>query len=239
MAAGTKLEKAYLTLLQPSTSGGKASGGTQSQVVFQFNPKEYSIQKTASWESKPARSAEQTAVPDFKGAEPASMTLEVFLDATDSGASDITKDIETLMSCCGPLKETVDKNTPSPPFVLFGWGKTAAFTAFVKQVSVRYSMFKPDGAPLRATVSLTLQEIPSDKSRQNPTSGGVAARRAYTVVTGDSLPSVSFREYGKPGLWRALAEVNAIDDPMRLPAGTRLLVPPPDEARTLAGAARS
>jgi nucleoid-associated protein YgaU len=49
------------------------------------------------------------------------------------------------------------------------------------------------------------------------------------VVAGDTLPSVAFHAYGDPNLWRAVAEANGIDDPMRLRAGTRLLLPALDE----------
>jgi nucleoid-associated protein YgaU len=50
------------------------------------------------------------------------------------------------------------------------------------------------------------------------------------VVAGDSLASIAYDEYEDARLWRALAEANHLDDPMRLPPGTELLVPPPAEA---------
>ena len=49
------------------------------------------------------------------------------------------------------------------------------------------------------------------------------------MVAGDSLASIAYREYGAPAYWRALAEANGIDDPLRLRPGTRLLVPPAEE----------
>ncbi len=227
MSDGAKLEKAYL-VLKPPAAGGSISGATE--VKFQFNPKEYTIQKGASWESKPARGATQTSMPEFKGAEPRSMSIEVFLDAAESPTGSITTDVETLFKCCTPMAQSVDQNKPSPPFVVFGWGTDLKFTAFVKKVSAKYTLFKPDGTPTRATCTVELQEVPREAVRQNPTSGGLAARRSHTVVAGDSLPSIAFREYGKPGLWRAIAEANGIDDPLRVRTGTSLLIPPADEA---------
>ena len=229
MPGASKLEKAYLALEQPSTSPGGA-GGSLGEVTFRFNPKEYSIQKSASWESKPAKGAKKTAMPEFKGAEPRSMTVEAFLDGTDPPYPDIVKDIETLFSCCTPVAQSVGKNKPSPPFVKFCWGKTMSFTAFVKQVNVKYTLFKPDGTPIRATATLTLQEIPRENAKQNPTSGGLVPHRIHTVVAGDSLQSVAYREYGNPSLWRALAEINGVEDPHRLSLGRRLLVPSPEDA---------
>lgn len=233
MTVGAKLEKAYLQLLRPGGGAGK----TLNRVTFQFNPKEYSVQKSASWESKPAKGAKKAAIPEYKGAEPRSMTVEVFLDATGSTeapSGGLTKDIETLFDCCTPLPETLSNDKPSPPFVLFGWGDTVSFEAFVKSVSVKYTLFKPDGTPIRATASLTLQEIATPESKQNPTSGAVGAHRTHVVVAGDSLASIAYAEYGDARLWRALAESNRLDDPMRLRPGTDLLVPPPEEAAAYA-----
>ena len=230
MALDTNVVKAYIRLKPPSSGGGGAAGGGDlGEVKFQFNPKEYTVKKGASWESKPAKGAKKASMPEFKGAEPRSTSVEIFLDSTDSASGDITKDIETLFKCCTPLEQSVGKNKPSPPFVEFGWGKTKISTAFVKSVSAKYTLFKPDGTPLRAVCTVDLQEIPEDASGQNPTSGGLAARRSHTVVAGDSLASVAYREYGNPALWRGIAAVNGIDDPMRLPTGARLFIPPADE----------
>jgi nucleoid-associated protein YgaU len=224
---GGKLEKAYITLKSPSSSGG---GGDLGQVNFQFNPKEYTVQKSASWESKPAKGAKTTSMPEFKGAEPRSMTIEIFLDANESESGDITKDIETLFRCCTPLDKSVGQNKPSPPFVVFGWGPKISFDAFVKKVSAKYTLFKPDGTPARAVCSVDLQELAKTPAKQNPTSGGLATRRTHTVVAGDSLPSIASREYGVPALWRAIAEANGIDDPLRVATGTTLRIPPAEEA---------
>jgi nucleoid-associated protein YgaU len=54
----------------------------------------------------------------------------------------------------------------------------------------------------------------------------------HTVVAGDSLPSIAYREYGDPEIWRVVAEANDIDDPLRLRAGTTLLLPAAEEVGT-------
>jgi nucleoid-associated protein YgaU len=256
---GPKLEKAYLAILPPTgpvggalgaIAGGGAAGGivggavgaiagavagalgggSQGQLTFRFNPKEYTVKKTANWKRKPARGAKQAAMPEFTGANPRELSLEIFLDASDSQSGSVVADLELLFSCCAPTSQTLGQNKPSPPFVLFGWGSTMSFTAVMKSVSAKYTMFRADGTPTRAVCTVTLEELPNETPRQNPTSGGIAARRTHTVVAGDSLPLIAYREYGDPGLWRALANANAIDDPLRLRSGLRLLIPPADEA---------
>src|SRR5262249_4497756 len=77
------------------------------------------------------------------------------------------------------------------------------------------------GVPIRALCQVTMEEISGDTPRQNPTSGGLAARRTHRVQAGDTLPRLAWLEYGDPAAWRATAELNGIDDPMPLRAGAR------------------
>lgn len=232
----SKLEKAYLVVVAPPTPAtkapplsdvlGQAKAGGEGEIKFAFNPNEFTISKTASWERTPQRGATTTAMPQFTGSEPASMTLEVFFDAGESSSPTVAKDVQRLLDTVTPLPKTISANKPSPPWVVFGWGKFMSFVAIVKQVSAKYTMFRPDGTPIRAAVTLNLEEIPTDPPpKQNPTSGALTASRTHQVVAGDSLPSIAQREYGNPNRWRDLADANGIDDPMRLPPGTNLLVP--------------
>jgi nucleoid-associated protein YgaU len=91
-------------------------------------------------------------------------------------------------------------------------------------------MFRLDGTPVRAKVSISFEETPMSAAKQNPTSGGQPGRRTHLVTMGDSLASLAYREYGDPGLWRAIAAANGIDDPSRLHPGMSLLIPPLREA---------
>jgi hypothetical protein len=225
------LQKAYIEFLEPAKSGpgGAATVAGVNRVTFKFNPKEYSIQKSAEWKRSNTKGAKQASVPEFTGSQPRSLTLELFFDATDSKTGDVSKHVEALFGCLVPLPSTLSKQKPSPPFVRFCWGNKVHFTAYLKSVNAKYTLFRPQGTPIRATASVTLEEIPSDAGKQNPTSGGLASLRGHTVVAGDSLASIAYREYGAPGHWRALAEANGIDDPLRLRPGARLLVPPAEE----------
>lgn len=226
------LQKAYLQFLASSKAGagGPTSVNGVNRLTFGFNPKEYTIAKTAEWKRNPAKGAKATAMPEFTGSGGRSMTMEIFLDGTDAAEPfDVAKAVDTLFACLVPLPTSVSKQKPLPPFVQFGWGAGVQFTAYLKTVSAKYTLFSPAGKPLRAACAVTLEEIPADPSKQNPTSGGLAAVRGHTVVAGDSLASIAYGEYGDPGRWRAVAEANGIDDPLRLRPGTRLLLPAADE----------
>ena len=66
--------------------------------------------------------------------------------------------------------------------------------------------------------------IGTDLAQHNPRIGSV--RCPYT---GETLATVAFKELNDAGLWRAIAEENRVDDPLRLAPGTELLLPTLDE----------
>lgn len=227
-SAGAKLEKAYLSIMPASPSGVRPRGGKT--LTFKFNPKEYSVTKSANWSRTSAQNAEGAGPAQWAGTAPRTMTIKIFLDQSETANGDITKDAELLFGCCSPTPESLQAKAPSGPYVLFGWGATTTFTAFVKSVAIEYTMFRPNGKPYRGTATLTVEEVEVPTQGQNPTSGTLSANRTHTVVAGDSLALIANTEYRDPGRWRAIAEANGIDDPFRLPVGARLLLPAPDEA---------
>jgi len=94
-------------------------------------------------------------------------------------------------------------------------------------------LFRPNGEPIRADVKLQLKQAEpastasssSANQGQNPTTRAMAGHGVHTVQDGDSLPSIAYRAYGDATRWRAIAEANDVDDPLRLRRGTPLMLP--------------
>lgn len=224
--AGGSHDHALLEMHEPEQAGGSTQlGASQGTIKFQFNPKEVTISKSAKWERKPVKGAKQAGPPEYSGAEPCKMSLEMFFDSTMNNGEDVVTAVDNLFRCCVPTDKTVTSKKPMPPLVVFKWGGIQSFPAFVTQVQAKYTRFKTDGTPIRAVCTVNLEQIEMPAGKQNPTSGALSAERVHTVVTGDTLALVAYREYGDPVLWRSLAAYNGIDDPMRIPAGTDLLLP--------------
>ena len=160
------MAKATLEIIEPP------AGGWSGKLEFSFNPKEYTISKSAEWARSSSKSAAPTAMPEFNGSGPRSLSLEMFLDHTDSPNRDVTNDVKMLLRCLIPTDESIKKNTPTPPHVRFMWGHAGEnFLAFIRSVSAKYTLFRPDGKPIRAVCTLSLEEIPDFNDPQNPTSG--------------------------------------------------------------------
>jgi hypothetical protein len=52
------------------------------------------------------------------------------------------------------------------------------------------------------------------------------AQESEPAIAGERLEEIAWRYYGNPSLWRALARLNGIDNPLQLPAGRLIRIPP-------------
>jgi nucleoid-associated protein YgaU len=124
--------------------------------------------------------------------------------------------------------------TAEIPLLRFIWGPPEVgfwYAVKLESVSVNYVRMDRLGMPTRAEVNLNMQIQPSKLGTlpTNPTSGGLPGRASYTVTEGDNLQAIALAGYGSPGRWRALAEANDIDDPMRVRPGHVVYLPNRDE----------
>jgi phage tail protein X len=225
---GTSLVKATLAIHAPPIGLIMALGEKIKDVDFQFNPSQLVLSKSAQWTTRLAPKFRFASIPEFNGANPYTMQMQIFLDSsmTPSGTT-VQDEVEALLSCCEVTLASIAADQPCTPWVFFQWGSfsTASFIAYVESVQATYTLFNPSGTPIRATCDLTITQIPLLTQGQNPTSGALEASRTHRVVAGDTLQSLAWREYGDATAWRAIARANDIDDPMRLQAGTELLIP--------------
>lgn len=206
-----------------------------SSLELRFNPKELSIQKSAEWTRQPNKGAANTSKPEFAGAKPRTLTMELLFDDWDDDAKGpkLTKQIEQLMAWMTPTKKSMRDSLPQPAILQLMWGSSEAvaqFQGFIKSCTAKYTLFAQDGTPIRATAQLSMEEIPHEPGGTNPTSGALTSRRTHMVGAGDSLHSIAFQEYRDAGLWRALAVFNGIDDPLRITPGRELRIPSLSEA---------
>jgi nucleoid-associated protein YgaU len=225
---GTSLVKATLAIHEPPIGLIMALGEKIKDIDFQFNPNQLVLSKSAQWTTRLAPKFRFAAIPEFNGAQPYTMQMQIFLDSsmTPSGTT-VQDEVEALLSCCEVTLASIAADQPCTPWVFFQWGSfsTASFIAYVESVQATYTLFNPSGTPIRATCDLTITQIPLLTQGQNPTSGALEASRAHRIVAGDTLQSLAWREYGDATAWRAIARANDIDDPMRLAVGTELLIP--------------
>lgn len=207
---------------------------------FRFNPEKLSLNKTAKFKEQPrptSQQADQKAPPppQYVGSTNRTLSFAVLLDEWDAPPGmgrDVATMVTALQALMDPPTDKPQSEVPLPPKMSFHWG-SFVFTGYITKADAVFTLFRQDGSPARAEVSVVMTEQIDTPGAQNPTSGGPAGRRSRMLIEGDSLQLLSYREYGKSGYWRAVAEVNGIDDPLAVRPGTRLLMPSREDARAL------
>ncbi len=231
--AGKSLVRANLAIHEPPTGTTTTPGALMRTFGFRVQPgAASSLTQRTQWTATPTAAVRKAAKPQFMGAEPREMTLEIFLDSsTKPGGNTVLKKVESLLRCCEVTAKSLASDQPSPPWVVFEWGSfsTARFTAYVASIEASYTLFGTTGIPIRPPARCTWSRSPARPGgRTRP-----PARSPPSACTGSSratsLQSLAWREYGSANAWRAIAEANGIDDPSHLPSGTELMLPAAEE----------
>jgi nucleoid-associated protein YgaU len=203
-------------------------------IVFSYNPEGYTVVTQANWKKSP-QPATNGPQPQFQGVSPPTLDVKILLDAFAVPPVPPSVVIDQLKLLVLPTELSMGMGSSSAPTVMFGWGPNIIMDqAIVTKVSVAYERFLL-GVPVRATATVHLEAVPlpAPLGPTNPTSGGLTTRKTRTLVEGDTLASIAYQEYRDPNKWRALAEANNIDDPMRIKEGKVLIVPDRREAEAL------
>lgn len=193
-----------------------------------FNPTEYTLTQTVTVNRSPSP-AQPGGTPQFSGSSAMTLGMTLYLDAFSELEGDVTPKVTTLLSWTRPTAKSVreDATRPRPPMVGFEWGnpQLEGFYGYLTNVTVTYTVFRKDGTPVRAKIQITIEGQHEQMGPTNPTSHAIDSRRVVTLTDGDTLQSVAYKELGKPAYWRAIADLNGIDDPFAIHAGMALLIP--------------
>ncbi len=242
----TSTTKAKLNVYKPIVPppGGKASaphtGGAKAEKVFEFdyNPKEIVFENEAKIKEVTSGSRRGNPQQQVVGSKSNVQKFDLYYSMFEPSklidyklpVNDLQALKDELLALTRPHPSTEgDKKTPSPPLVDFSWGNLITEPCLVKKVTVTYTHMLPNGDPVRMKATIELLGAAFETRRTNPSSGGRSNRKTHTLLSGETLATVAYSEFNDPGLWRAIAEENEIDDPMRLTAGSVLLLPAFDE----------
>jgi len=220
--------KARIEILDKASIGG--SGGLPPDFDVQFNPTEYTVSKGAQLAEIGIPGIDSPILQFIRG-QNERLTLELLFDTTEFGMGENAVDVRTQTGRVYQLVK-IQPNTHAPPRIRFTWDKDTSFQAVVENVQQRFTLFNPNGVPLRATVSVTLREYKTlEQQLKDLKLSSSDHTRQHVVRRGDSLASIAAAEYGDPARWRDIAERNNIEDPRRIRPGMQLTLPPVDPAK--------
>ena len=203
-----------------------------SQIVpFLFNPKELSVEKGNQFAEVNIPGLSSPILQFVRG-NARSLTIDLFFDTYEKGTDvrlftdRITGwDAGSMFSKIPKGLMDIDSDLHAPPVCILVWG-AFVFQCVIERVTKKFTMFLPEGIPVRATLSVTLKEY-SEVDKQLIEIAFLSAdlTKRWVVKQGDSLWSISNKQYGNPGEWRLIAEANNIDNPRLLYPGQELKIP--------------
>lgn len=201
-----------------------------------INPDEF--QETYSVEYEEAQ-APGTSGSDlkFKRIKPQTIELNLLFDGTGIIQTDAAFGID-LLGGGGP-SSIVDQiedfkkvafnyqgETHAPRYVKVSWG-TLLLKGRLTDFVVTYTLFKPDGTPIRAKGKATFKESIENKTRvskEDSSSPDLTHRRV--IKEGDRLPLMCHKIYGDASLFRQVADFNGLTDFRNLEVGKEIKFPP-------------
>jgi hypothetical protein len=130
-----------------------------------FNPKEIAIAKKVPWNKVKGDKSDSPAV-EFTNAEPETLALELFFDTYEEKVDVYDHYIVSLRSLC-LAPDGAEGEAKHPPRVLVTWGDKAflKFEGVITSLNVKYTMFLPDGTPVRATATMSVQASKRAKAK--------------------------------------------------------------------------
>jgi hypothetical protein len=230
--AGT-LEKMQIAAYQK-----KDFSDTPRKLSVYINPEKYTHTYRICYNDVQAQGSNGGS-PDFNKILSDTVTFELVFDGTGvvpspvPGVVPFTENgIAGQIDAFKKLVFNYRGNIHSTPYLQLTWG-TLVFRCRLSQLDITYTLFKPDGTPLRARANVTFFGYTDEAQLErmaNESSPDLT--HLVTVKAGDTLPLLCYRIYGSSVYYPQVAAVNELTDFRRLVVGSRLLFPPLKDSAT-------
>ncbi|TND09738.1 MAG: hypothetical protein FD123_862 [Bacteroidetes bacterium] len=218
---------------------GAAKDDASKRFTVMFNPLTFA-QKMEIEQADVQGTGSTGSAKKYLRIKPVDFSFEFILDGTgtaaDAPAEGIVSEINKLLTICYHLEGKEHK----PNTVEILWGKLKSpgkgdrvMEAVFKSVDVNYTLFQPDGTPIRAKIVAVFSEnIPLLTQEQLDDKQSPDLTRFMQVKTGSKFPLMVNSEYKTQKHCISIARINKLDSMRRLAEGKYLRMPPYDKSVT-------
>jgi len=211
----------------------RARGVLNGQLSALFNPSRLQYGRDIDWahqQTVEVPAARNLPRVEFQRVQPTTLTVELLFDTSEgkpgqAGGSGIISTAPTGVDVVQYTDKVVEltrvqQELHRPPLCELWWGSYRLIRGVLVSLSQDFTLFLPNGTPVRASLSCTFQEAEPYRELH---SADLVKRRM--VRAGDTLTQIAHEEYGDLSLWRRIAQANDIDNPRELKPGTVLTLP--------------
>ncbi len=190
------------------------------EINLQINPADYKLNKSISYEAK------GLLAPQYKQHGQDNLSLDFVIDGTGVVPADeeviVSKKVEEMEKFL--YEPFLKEDTAQPYFVQVRWGKMF-FNGRLEKMQVHYTLFKPNGEPLRAKVSLSFVRSQPPEITAKFAASQATKERLIEVKSGETLPFLCSREYGDSTMDVTVAKKNGLPNIRTIKPGQKLLFP--------------
>lgn len=224
MSDAASTQKAHFKVVSGQSAGNL--------IPFKFNPTEIQQNKQNTFAEIAIPGLVSPPIQYVRGASE-KLSFDALVDTSDTLAdvrSAYVYPIRALMN--------IDKDLHAPPVINFVWLAPtngadkkvlldlSSINWVLESLNVTYTLFTPDGIPLRAKLGITLKEFTTVQDQVNAfPKNSPDVEKTYFVRRGDTLSSLAEVAFGDGRQWRAIADANGLSDPRTLQPGMLLFIP--------------
>lgn len=167
----------------------------------------------------------QYRAPKYARHKETSLSFDTIFDATGI-ISDLKGGISTQIKELEDVVYNINGSIHRPNYLKVSWGSTI-FKGVLTSLNYDYTLFAPDGSPLRVKISFSITGFLDKKQSaklENKSSPDLS--HIITLKSGDSIASVCNQIYGDPSYCIEIAKYNNLASFKDVKPGTELMFPP-------------
>lgn len=190
-----------------------------------INPDSIKWQRTIDYNEVQAPDS-SSASQKYKSSPSDKMNFDIVIDCTGIVKPDRTK-MKDEISELEKIVFTYNGQIHRPNFVKIQWGADIEFNGVLVSFDTSYTLFSPDGSPLRAKISLGFSQYisPSTAEKMAGKKSPDVTHRV-TVEEGVTLPQLCYRVWKDGLLYVQVSRYNRLNKFRNLKGIKRLIFPP-------------
>jgi Contractile injection system tube protein len=192
---------------------------------FMINPDSVKWQRKVEYTEEQAPDS-STPSQRYKYSPNDTLSFEVVIDCTgivDSKRTDMAKETAALEN----IVFTYNGEIHRPNFVITRWGQKLTFKGVLTSFDTSYTLFKPDGSPLRAKISLGFSQYVSPATRKkNDKDESPDVSHLVNVEEGMTLPQLCDKVWNDDSYCVQVARFNDLNKFRNLKGIQKLIFPP-------------
>jgi len=190
-----------------------------------INPDTIKLQRGIEYNEEQAPDT-SSASQKYKSTPSDKLSFDIVIDCTgvvDSKRTDMSKEIKALEK----IVFTYNGDIHRPNFVKVQWGQNIVFNGVLTSLDTSYTLFKPDGSPLRAKLSLNFSQYISPKTvKKLDDQKSPDITHLVTVIEGMTLPQLCFQTWNDDSYYVQVAKFNDLNKFRNLKGKKSLVFPP-------------